>query len=138
MKRSLTGILALLCLCLVVSAQQHFSWQTTKDFEAVYHQSSLSVWNAVCKSLLQLKYQIKVSDRDSGTISAQKKLGVMASLSGYAKDDMAQWDIVIQSQSSGVYVTAQHTLTAGQLNLGKAAQKHFKKLADKIAENLNK
>lgn len=133
------GILGILLLVLAMPAlSQNAGWQVTKDFEAVYHQSSLSVWNAVMKSLVEMKYQIKVADRDSGVISAQKKPGVMDTLNGYEKDETPQWDILVQSTSDGVIVTCQHTLAAGQLNIGKAAQKRFKKLATKIAENLER
>ena len=138
MKKLLIGLLVLAVLVVPLSFGQNMGWQMTKDFEATYHQSSLSVWNAVLKSLVQMKYQIKVADRDSGMISAQKKLGVMASLSGYAKYETPQWDIIIQNDSEGVHVLCQHTLYAGQLNIGKASQKQFKKLATKIAENLGK
>jgi len=118
MKKLIVGLLVL-CLVSPVFGQTK-DWKMTKDFEAIYIQSSLSVWNATVKALTQMKYQIKVADRNNGVISAQK-------------NETTQWDILVQRESDGMHVLCQQPLV-----LDKALQNQFRKLATKIAENLMK
>jgi len=136
LRKLLIGLLALVCMTTFMEAQNNFGWQISKEFEATYQAPVDQVWNAVVKSLMQMKYRVTTSDRDGGIITATKKVGVMDGLNGQGSDDMPQWDLVIQEQTDGVHLLCQHTLGKGQLNIGKTAQKRFKKLAEKIAENL--
>lgn len=135
MKKLFLGLFLLFFSISIVSAQLEV--KIVKEYEngageiSVVGKTYDEVWNGVIRGLMNLKYRVKESNKDAGSIFAEKKPGVF-----YEKGDMlASWDIQITEENGMILIVA--SFTEGEDPV-LSEKKGFVKFYEKLKEILEK
>jgi len=141
MRKIVYLFLAIIVSALIVQAQvelkvtKEITKKTGGEIE-ITGKSFDEVWTAATRTFMLLKFKIQESDKDSGLIVAQKKVGAIAKMSGdYSASDMPSWQISFEEvDAKQIRLFCVYTLASGQL-IG-AVKKPFKKFHTKLEELL--
>ena len=130
-------ITCLSILIFVALAQAQFKFEVTKEMKKKEAEITITgktfdkVWKAATRTLMSLKFQIKESDKDSGTIFAQKRRGMF-----YEEGDVSSaWNVMIESDEEQVIVFCVYN--PGSDNPLSAGKKPFKKFHKKLKDVLS-
>lgn len=95
------------------------------------------IWSGLNKTLMLLKFRIKESDKESMTILAQKRLGLLAK-GDYSADEAPVWQIIIEEEEGEncFKLSCFFEFYAGARIY--SVKKPFKKLCNKLNEVLFK
>ncbi|GAH85691.1 unnamed protein product, partial [marine sediment metagenome] len=89
------------------------------------------VWKATTRTLISLKFQIKESDKDGGSIFAQKRPNIF-----YEDGDVVTaWNIMIESDEEEIIVFCVYNVSSD--NPFSKGKKAFKKFHKKLKERLS-
>lgn len=89
------------------------------------------VWKATTRSLMSLRFQIKESDKDGGSIFAKKRRTIFSEAGGV----QSTWNIMIESDEEQVIIFCVYG--SGSSNPLSGGKKAFKKLCKKLEERLS-
>jgi len=130
-------IICLSVLIFVTLAQAQFKFEVTQEMKKKQAEITITgktfgeVWKATTRTLMSLKFQIKESDKDSGTIFAQKKRGMF-----YEEGDVSSaWNVMLESDEEQVIVFCVYN--SGSDNPLSAGKKPFKKFHKKLKDVLS-
>ena len=89
------------------------------------------VWKATTRALMSLKFQIKESDKDSGSILAEKRKGMF-----YETGDVqSAWSVMIEDADEEIILFCVYQ--PGSSNPFSSGAKPFKKFRKKLKERLS-
>ncbi|KKN54486.1 hypothetical protein LCGC14_0591970 [marine sediment metagenome] len=135
--RKLIACLLFLTFINVVFVQAEFKFEVTQEMKNKEAEITITgktfdeVWKATTRTLISQKFQIKESDKESGTIFAQKRRSVFYDV----EDVSSAWNFVLESDEEEIIVfCVYNTGTANLLSTGK---KPFKKFREKLKERLS-
>ena len=128
----------LFILIFVMVAQAQFKFEVTQEMKKKQAEITITgrtfdeVWKATTRTLMSLKFQIKESDKEGGTILALKSKGIF-----YEDGDvLAGWSIMIESDGEEIILFCVYS--AGSESLGLSSGKSaFKKFHKKLKERLS-
>lgn len=127
----------LFVLISVVLAQAQFKFEVTQEMKKKQAEITITgktfdeVWKAATRTLMSLKFQIKESDKDSGTIFAQKRRGMF-----YEEGDVSSaWNVMLESDEEQIIVFCVYN--SGSDNPLSTGKKPFKKFCKKLKELLS-
>ena len=130
-------IACLSILIFVALAQAQFTFEVTREMKKKEAEITITgktfdeVWKATTRTLMSLKFQIKESDKDSGTIFAQKRRGMF-----YEEGDVSSaWNVMIESDEEKIIVFCVYN--PGSDNPLSAGKKPFKKFHKKLKDVLS-
>ncbi len=131
-------ILCLFILVTFTAAQAQFKFEVTQEMKKKQAEITITgkifneVWKATTRTLMSLKFQIKESDKEGGTILALKSKGIF-----YEDGDvLAGWSIMIESDGEEIILFCVYS--AGSESLGLSSGKSaFKKFHKKLKERLS-
>ena len=136
MKKLITCLLFLTFIN-VVFIQAEFKFEITKEMKKKEAEITITgktfdeVWKATTRTLMSLKFQIKESDKDSGTIFAQKRRGIF-----YEEGDVSSaWNVMLESDEEQIIVFCVYN--SGSDNPLSAGKRPFKKFHKKLKERLS-
>lgn len=131
-------IVCLVILGFVALAQAQFKFEVTEEMEKKQAEITITgktfdeVWKATTRTLMSLRFQIKESNKDSGTIFAQKRPGIF-----YVDGDvLIAWNIMLESDEEQVMIFCVYNV--GEDNPFSSGKKPFKKLCKKLKDVLSK
>lgn len=128
-------LIFLLPLFFVSLCYADFNFEITQEMKKKQAEITITgktfdeVWSATTRSLMALKFRIKESEKDSGTIFAQKKKSIFDEGDG----ERSSWEIMIEADEGKIVVFCIYTL--GEMAL--SAKKPFKKFCKKLKERLS-
>jgi len=130
-------IACLSILIFIALAQAQFTFEVTREMKKKEAEITITgktfdeVWKATTRTLMSLKFQIKESDKDSGTIFAQKRRGMF-----YEEGDVSSaWNVMIESDEEQIIVFCVYN--PGSDNPLSAGKKPFKKFHKKLKDVLS-
>jgi len=100
-------IICLSVLIFVTLAQAQFKFEVTQEMKKKQAEITITgktfdeVWKATTRTLMSLKFQIKESDKEGGTILALKRKGLFYE----SGDVLSSWSIMRNSSPSGKTLT---------------------------------
>jgi len=128
----------LFILIFVMVAQAQFKFEVTQEMKKKQAEITITgktfdeVWKATTRTLMSLKFQIKESDKEGGTILALKRKGLF-----YEDGDiLSSWSIMIESDEEEIILFCVYN--PGSNNPLSSGKKAFKKFHEKFKERLSK
>jgi len=129
--------ICLFVLIFIGLAQAQFKFEVTQEMKKKQAEITITgktfdeVWKAVTRSLVSLRFQVKESDKDGGTIFAQKRPNIF-----YEDGDVVTaWNIMIESDEEEIIVFCVYNV--GSDNPFSKGKKAFKKFHKKLKERLS-
>ncbi len=135
MKRIIT---VLSILSFVALAHAQFKLEITQEMKKKEAEITITgktfdeVWKATTRTLMSLKFQIKESDKEGGTILALKRKGI------FHEDGeiLSSWSIMIESDEEEIILFCVYN--PGSNNPLSSGKKPFRKFREKLRERLSK
>jgi uncharacterized lipoprotein len=134
--RKLTACLLFLTFINVVFIQAEFKFEVTKEMKKKEAEITITgktfdeVWKATTRTLMSLEFQVRGSDKDSGTIFAHKRPGQF-----YEEGDaLSTWNVKIESDEKQVIVFCVYN--PGSDNPLSAGKRSFEKFHKKLKDVL--
>lgn len=124
-------------LIFVVLAQAQFKFEITQQMKKKKAEITITgktfdeVWKATTRTLMSLKFQIKESDKEGGTILAEKRKGLLYE----SGDVLSSWSIMIESDEEEIILFCVYN--PGSDNPLSGGKKPFKKFHKKLKERLS-
>ncbi len=135
--RKLIACLLFLTFINVVFIQAEFKFEVTQEMKKKEAEITITgktfdeVWKATTRTLMQLKFQIKESDKEGGTILALKRKGLF-----YEDGDiLSSWSIMIESDEEEIILFCVYN--PGSNNPLSAGKKPFKQFHEKLKDRLS-
>lgn len=135
MKRIIT---VLSILSFVALAHAQFKLEITQEMKKKEAEITITgktfdeVWKSTTRTLMSLKFQIKESDKDSGSILAEKRKGLFYE----SGDVLSSWSIMIESDEEEIILFCVYN--PGSNNPLSSGKKPFRKFREKLRERLSK
>ncbi len=130
-------ILCLFILVTFTAAQAQFKFEVTQEMKKKQAEITITgksydeIWKATTRTLMSLKFQIKESDKEGGTILALKRKGIF-----YEDGDISSsWSIMIESDEEEIILFCVYN--PGSNNPLSSGQKPFRKFREKLRERLS-
>ncbi len=130
-------IICLSVLIFVTLAQAQFKFEVTQEMKKKQAEITITgktfdeVWKAATRTLISLRFRIKESDKDGGTIFAQKRPNIF-----YEDGDVVTaWNIIIEDNEEEIIVFCVYN--SGSDNPFSKGKKAFKKFHKKLKERLS-
>ena len=131
-------LIAYLFILIFVSlAQAQFKFEVTQEIKKkeaeiiIMGKTFDEVWKATTRVLMSLKFRIKESDKEGGTILAEKRKGLFYE----SGDVLSGWSVMIESDEEEIILfCVYNTGSNNPLSKGKKA---FKKFHKKLKEHLS-
>ncbi len=129
--------ICLFILIFVVLAQAQFKFEVTQEMKKKQAEITITgktfdeVWKATTRTLMSLKFQIKESDKEGGTILALKRKGLFYE----SGDVLSSWSIMIESDEEEIILFCVYN--PGSNNPLSSGKKAFKKFHKKFRERLS-
>ncbi|OEU64012.1 MAG: hypothetical protein BBJ57_06020 [Desulfobacterales bacterium PC51MH44] len=127
----------LFILIFVMMAQAKFKFEVTQEMKKKEAEITITgktfdeVWKATTRTLMSLKFQIKESDKEGGTILALKRKGLF-----YENGDvLSSWSIMIESDEEEIILFCVYN--PGSDNPLSAGKRPFKQFHKKLKERLS-
>lgn len=124
-------------LILVTLAQAQFKFEITQEMKKKQAEITITgktfdeVWKATTRTLLSIRYRISESDKEGGTIFAQKRPNIF-----YEDGDVVTaWNIMIESEEEEIVIFCVYNV--GSDNPFSKGKKAFKKFHKKLKERLS-
>jgi len=127
----------LFILIFVMVAQAQFKFEVTQEMKKKQAEITITgktfdeVWKATTRTLMSLKFQIKESDKEGGTILALKRKGLFYE----SGDVLSSWSIMIESDEEEIILFCVYN--PGSDNPLSGGKKPFKKFHKKLKECLS-
>lgn len=127
----------LFILIFVVLAQAQFKFEVTQEMKKKQAEITITgktfdeVWKATTRTLMSLKFQIKESDKEGGTILALKRKGLFYE----SGDVLSSWSIMIERDEEEIILFCVYN--PGSNNPLSSGKKAFKKFHKKFRERLS-
>ena len=135
--RKLIACLLFLTFINVVFIQAQFKFEVTQEIKKKQAEITITgktfneVWKATTRTLISLRFRIKESDKDGGTIFAQKRPNIF-----YEDGDVVTaWNIMIESDEEEIVIFCVYNV--GSDNPFSKGKKAFKKFYKKLKERLS-
>ncbi len=130
-------IICLSVLIFVTLAQAQFKFEVTQEMKKKQAEITITgktfdeVWKATTRTLMSLKFQVKESDKDSGTIFAPKRRTIFYE----AGETTSAWNIMIESDEEEIVIFCVYNV--GSDDPFSKGKKAFKKFHKKLKERLS-
>jgi len=130
-------IICLSVLIFVTLTQAQFKFEVTQEMKKKQAEITITgktfgeVWKATTRTLMSLKFQIKESDKEGGTILALKRKGLFYE----SGDVLSSWSIMIESDEEEIILFCVYN--PGSNNPLSSGKKAFKKFHKKFKERLS-
>ncbi len=127
----------LLTLTFVLFCYADFKFEVTGEMKKKQGEITIEgktfdeVWKATTRSLMSLKFQIKESDKDGGSIFAQKRRTIFSESGGV----QSTWNVMIEADEEQIIVFCVYG--SGSSNPLSGGKKAFKKFHKKLEARLN-
>jgi len=124
-------------LIFVILAQAQFKFEVTQEIKKKEAEITITgktfdeVWKATTRALMSLKFRVKESDKEGGTIFALKRKGLFYEFG----DSLSGWNVMIEKMDDEVIIFCVYN--SGSSNPLSGGKKAFKKLHKKIRERLS-
>jgi len=130
------SIVCLLVLFFVVLAYADFTFEITQELKKKEAEITITgktfdeVWKATTRTLMSLKFRIKESDKDSGSILAEKRKGMF-----YEDGDiLSGWSVMVEDADGKIIIFCVYQ--PGEYNPLSSGAKPFKQFRMKLKERL--
>ena len=129
-------IACFMILVFVVLVQAQFKFEITQEMKKKKAEITITgktfdeVWKATTRTLMSLKFQIKESDKEGGTILAEKRKGLLYE----SGDVLSSWSIMIESDEEEIILFCVYN--PGSDNPLSGGKKPFKEFHKKLKEHL--
>lgn len=130
-------ICCFMILVLAVLVQAQFKFEITQELKKKKAEITITgktfdeVWKATTRTLMSLKFQIKESSKEGGTILAEKRKGIFYE----GGDVQSSWSIMIESDEEEIILFCVYN--PGSDNPFSAGKKPFKKFHKTLKESLS-
>ena len=134
MKR-IIAILSILTFVTLAHAQ--FTFEITQEMKKKEAEITITgktfdeVWKATTRTLMSLKFRIKESDKDGGSILAEKRKGMF-----YEDGDiLSSWSVMIEDADGEIILFCVYQ--PGEYNPFSSGKKPFREFREKLKERLS-